>query len=163
MVEDAIDVTAGNEWVERVELARKVVEILGWRMNVVDDNFKTLKEFTLDEIESICKELEGRQWAEFKMKEVITSLDCRLMEELSTIETMKDEIKAHKKGIEVGGSSSFKRDRDAKVEDPKPPMFKGVHDTQEVENFLWHLENYFRCKRLKSDESKINTAMLYLS
>ena len=39
-------------------------------------------------------------------------------------------------------------------------MFKGVRDTQEVENFLWH---YFKFNRLKSDESKINTAVLYLS
>ena len=41
-------------------------------------------------------------------------------------------------------------------------MFKGIHDAQEVENFLWHLENYFKCNRLKSEESKINTSMLYL-
>ncbi|KAL3341327.1 hypothetical protein AABB24_025732 [Solanum stoloniferum] len=40
-------------------------------------------------------------------------------------------------------------------------MFKGVRDAQEVENFLWHLENYFKCNRLKSNES-INTAVLYL-
>ena len=42
-------------------------------------------------------------------------------------------------------------------------MFKGVCDAQELENFLWHLENYFKCNGLKSDESKINTAVLYLS
>ena len=96
------------------------------------------------------------------MKEVITSFKCRLMEALSTNETMKAEIKTIKEGAEVGGSS-FDRDREAKVEAPKPAMFKGVHDTQEVENFLSHLENYFKCNRLKSDESKINTAVLYLS
>ena len=45
----------------------------------------------------------------------------------------------------------------------KPPMFKGFRDAQEVKNFLWHLENYFKCNRLKSDESKIKTAVLYLS
>ena len=41
-------------------------------------------------------------------------------------------------------------------------MFTNVRDAQEMEN-LWHLENYFKCNRLKSDESKINTAVLYLS
>ena len=85
------------------------------------------------------------------------------MESLSTIETMKAEIKALNKGAEVGGSSSFDRDREAKVEAPKPLMFKGVNDVQEVENFLWHLENYFKCNRVKNDENKINTTMLYVS
>ena len=42
-------------------------------------------------------------------------------------------------------------------------MFKGVRDAQEVENFLWHLENYFKCNRVRSDVNKINTAVLYLS
>ncbi|KAG5568075.1 hypothetical protein H5410_064910, partial [Solanum commersonii] len=31
--EEAIDVTAGEEWVSRVEVARQAVEILGRRMN----------------------------------------------------------------------------------------------------------------------------------
>ena len=39
----------------------------------------------------------------------------------------------------------------------------GIRDAQEVENFLWHLENYFKCNRVRSDVNKINTAMLYLS
>ena len=81
---------------------------------------------------------------------------------LSTIETLKAEVKALKEGMEVGRSSSFYRDREDKVKAPKLPMFKGVHDAQEVENFLWHLDNYFKCNRLKSDESKINTTVLYL-
>ncbi|XP_060178022.1 uncharacterized protein LOC132607957 [Lycium barbarum] len=53
--------------------------------------------------------------------------------------------------------------REAKIEAPKPPVFKGVRDAQEAENFLWHLENYFRHGKLRDDEAKINTAVLYLS
>ncbi|XP_049394692.1 uncharacterized protein LOC125858983 [Solanum stenotomum] len=132
-------------------------------MNVADGKFKTLEDFTLEETENIRKELEGRQRAEFEMKEAITSLECRLMEALNTIETMKAEMRTLKDGIEVGGSASPDRDREARVEAPKPPVFKGILDAQEVENFLWHLENYFKCSRVKSDETKINTAVLYLS
>ena len=94
------------------------MEILGRRLNVVDGKFKTLKDFTLEEIKNIRKELEGRQRAEFEMKKVITSL--RLMEALSMIEIMKAEIKALKEGVEVRVSSSLDRDREAKVEAPKP-------------------------------------------
>ena len=64
---------------------------------------------------------------------------------------------------EVGGSSSRYREREARVEAPKPPAFKGVHDAQDVDNFLWHLENYFKCMRVHSYVNKINTAVLYLS
>ncbi|TMW80744.1 hypothetical protein EJD97_015629 [Solanum chilense] len=173
--EDAIDVTTGEEWVARVEVARQAIEILGWRMNVADDKFKTL-----EKTESIRKELDSRQRAEFEMNkaitflecqlmdvlnanEVITSLECRLMKTMSTIETMKAEIKALNEGAKVGGLSSFDQDREAKVEASKPPMFKGVCDAQELENFLWHLENYFKCNRLKNEKNKINTSVLYLS
>ena len=76
---------------------------------------------------------------------------------------MKAAIKTIKEGVETGGSTLPGSDREAKVETPKPPIFKGVCDSQEVENFLWHLKNYFKCSRLKSDENKINTAVLYLS
>lgn len=50
-------------------------EILGRCMNVEDDKFKTLEDFTLEETENIRKELEGHKRAEFQMKEVITSLE----------------------------------------------------------------------------------------
>lgn len=65
--------------------------------------------------------------------------------------------------MEVGGSSSLHQYREAKVEDLKPPMSKEARDTQEVENFSGALENYFKSNKLKCDESKIYTAVLYLS
>ena len=58
MGEDAIDVTAREEWITRVEVVRQAIEILGRRMNVADGKFKTLEDFTLDETENIRKELE---------------------------------------------------------------------------------------------------------
>ena len=66
-----------------------------------------------------------------------------MMQALSTVETMKAEIKALKEGVEVGESSLLDQYKEAKVEAPKPPMLKGSNDVQEVENFLWHLKNYF--------------------
>ena len=65
--------------------------------------------------------------------------------DISKIETVKDEVKVLKDGGEVGGSTSPIYDREARVEAPKPPVFKGFRDMQEVENFLWHLKNYFKC------------------
>lgn len=62
------------------------------------------------------------------MKEAITSLDCWLMDALSTIEMPKDEGKTPEEGVEVGGSTSPDRDREARLEAPKPPIFKGICD-----------------------------------
>ncbi|KAH0729852.1 hypothetical protein KY289_001040 [Solanum tuberosum] len=63
---------------------------------------------------------------------------------------MKAEMKELKEGIEFGGLSSLDKYREAKVEVPKPPMFKDVRDAQEVESFLWHLENYVKCNKFKA-------------
>lgn len=132
-------------------------------MNVADGTLKTLEDFTLEDTNNLRKELEGRQQAELKMKEVITFLECCLIEALSTIETIKVYMKALKDCVEDRGSTSYDRDREAKVKSPKPPIIKGVCDTQDVENLLWNLGNYFKCNRVKSDENQINTVVLYFS
>ena len=84
------------------------------------------------------------------------------MEALSTIETPKAEVKILLEGADTIVSTSHDPDREVILEAPKPPIFKGTHYAQEVENFLWYLENYFKCSRVKSDENNINTVMLYL-
>ncbi|CAN4114525.1 unnamed protein product [Withania somnifera] len=53
--------------------------------------------------------------------------------------------------------------KEAKIEAPKPPVFKGVCDEQEVENFFWHSENHFKYGKVRDDEAKVKIVMLYLS
>lgn len=43
---------------------------------------------------------------------------------------MKAAVKTIKEGVETGGSTLPGSDREAKVETPKPPIFKGVCDSQ---------------------------------
>ncbi|XP_070057874.1 uncharacterized protein [Nicotiana tomentosiformis] len=88
------------------------------------------------------------------------------MEALSTIDAMKAKIESLEEHVSAGvaeAASNVVVTREAKIEAPKPPVFKGVRDAQEVENFLWHLENYFKHGKVKDDEAMINTAVLYLS
>ncbi|XP_070050957.1 uncharacterized protein [Nicotiana tomentosiformis] len=88
------------------------------------------------------------------------------MEALSTIDAMKAKIESLEDHVSDGvteAASNVVVTREAKIEASKPPMFKGFHDAQEVENFLWHLENYFRNGKVRDDEAMINTAVLYLS
>lgn len=60
------------------------------------------------------------------------------------------EIEALKKGIEDGGFVTSNADREVKIEAPKPPMSKGAREAQEVDNFLWPLENCFNCNKVKA-------------
>ena len=78
--EKPINVTPGEKWITRVETVKQAVDIVGQILNVAGSKFKNLKDFTLEETENLCKILEGRQHAEFEMKEAITSLECQLME-----------------------------------------------------------------------------------
>uniref|UniRef100_M1DG19 Uncharacterized protein n=1 Tax=Solanum tuberosum TaxID=4113 RepID=M1DG19_SOLTU len=61
--EEPINVTSRVEWIARVDTARQDVKILGKRLNKVDDKFKTLKDFTLEEKDNIRKELEAHRHA----------------------------------------------------------------------------------------------------
>ena len=95
------------------------------------------------------------------MKEDSKFFECRLIDALSMIAAMRVENKALNEGVYAEGSTSFGRDREAKVEAPKSHMFKGIRDAQEVENLLWHMESYFKCSQVRNNENKINIVVLY--
>ena len=161
--DDVIDVTVGHEWIASVERARLAVEILGQRLNGLDSDVKNLEENSLEEVNTIRKELDLRKRTELELKESITSLEFRLLDATTMIQTLKNKVVALEEEREVAATASLGQERETRVEVPKPPTFKGVRDALEVGNFLWHLENYFRCNRVRSDASKINTVVLFLS
>ncbi|XP_070034590.1 uncharacterized protein [Nicotiana tomentosiformis] len=100
-----------------------------------------------------------------ELRQTITALECKLMEALSTIDAMKAKIESleeHVSACMTDAANNIVVVREAKIEAPIPPVFKGVRDAQEVENFLWHLENYFKHGKVRDDEAMINTAVLYL-
>ncbi|XP_070035444.1 uncharacterized protein [Nicotiana tomentosiformis] len=74
-----------------------------------------------------------------------------------------ESLEEHVNVVMTEAASNVMVTREAKIEAPKPPVFKGVRDAQEVENFLWNLENYLRHGKVRDDEAMINTAVLYLS
>lgn len=61
------------------------------------------------------------------------------MEELSTIDTLKAEVKKHKESGEHGTFMSSDRDSEDRVEALKLSIFRSVCDVEEVDKFLWHL------------------------
>ena len=48
-----------------------------------------------------------------------------------------------------------------RVEVPKPHMFSDKRDAKELDNFLWHMEHYFKVIALTNEATKVHTATLY--
>ncbi|GMI85584.1 hypothetical protein HRI_002227700 [Hibiscus trionum] len=46
---------------------------------------------------------------------------------------------------------------------PKPKKIKGTRSTQEVENFLWRMEQYFKATCIERDAKKVSFASIYLT
>lgn len=51
----------------------------------------------------------------------------------------------------------------SKVEVPKPKPFDGKRDAKEVDNYLWHMERYFKAMAVLEEDAKVRTAVLYLT
>lgn len=82
------------------------------------------------------------------------------MEVLNTINTIKAKMEALEERVNNGMTEATRNVvvmREAKIEAPRTPVIKGVCDTKEVENFLWHLEKYFWHVRMRDDKAKIIT------
>ena len=49
-----------------------------------------------------------------------------------------------------------------RVEVPKPHTFSGRRDAKEIDNFLWHMEHYFKAIVLTDEATKVHVATIYL-
>lgn len=128
------------------------LEIFGKCLNKVDDQFKTFEDFTLEENDNIRKELEGCKYAKLEIRQTITILECRFIEVLSTINAMKAKVKALEKQVNdgvVGAARNVVVMKEAKIEAPKPPMFKRIHDAHEIENFFLAIGELFQAWKSK--------------
>ena len=50
-----------------------------------------------------------------------------------------------------------------RVEAPKPHTFSGKRDAKELDNFLLHMELYFKAIILTNEAAKVHTMTLYLT
>ncbi|MCF8701922.1 retroviral-like aspartic protease family protein, partial [Corynebacterium sp. MC-10] len=152
------DVSPGMEWIMK-ETAQRVAEGLGHRMQRIEDKYEDLEETALEEIANCRKDLDDMRVAE---EETRASLEKKVEAQEKTIMALANELKELKEAMQQGRVAAPAEEREDKVVSPKPPIFKGVRDAQEVENFLWHLEKHFKFTKVCSDEAKINTAIVHL-
>uniref|UniRef100_M0ZNY9 Uncharacterized protein n=1 Tax=Solanum tuberosum TaxID=4113 RepID=M0ZNY9_SOLTU len=73
------DVTLSREWVTKVNAGVDAVEIFGQCLGKVEDTPSVLEGHTLDNIESIRNDLDGRTQSE--MSQTIATLKCKLMDQ----------------------------------------------------------------------------------
>ncbi|XP_039163085.1 uncharacterized protein LOC120290759 [Eucalyptus grandis] len=50
-----------------------------------------------------------------------------------------------------------------RVDTPKPKEFRGSRVAKDVDNFLWYMERYFQAMRINDDQTRVNTASMYLA
>ncbi|WKA03519.1 hypothetical protein VitviT2T_021622 [Vitis vinifera] len=99
-----------------------------------------------------------------KVMTMFASVESR-MEALATrMETRDQEIRQELAIYKTTMSTQVMATHEApRVEVPKPHTFSGKRDAKELDNFLWHMERYFKAIALTDEATKVRTATLYLT
>ena len=86
------------------------------------------------------------------------------MEALATQMESRDQEVRHKLAIYMAVVSAWvmATQEASRVEVLKPQGFSGKRDANELDNFLWHMEQYFEAISLTDEATKVRTATLYL-
>ncbi|KAF2287784.1 hypothetical protein GH714_002711 [Hevea brasiliensis] len=123
----------------------------------------------LEEMDNRIKELNGRL-DEFR-EEVQVAFNAAIDKPTrvgscpSKVKDVDDEMVIMKRAIAQGGvasPSTLPLAMPSKVEVPKQSS-KGISQCQEIDNFLWGLEQYFQAIGIDEDARKIKHAPLYLA
>lgn len=142
-----------------VEIVQQAIELLGHRLNKIDHRKQTFEEHTLEANTRSRRDFNNQLAAE---KEARNALEKQVETLTRAMEAMSAELKMLREAMQQGRLANPVMGRECLIEVPKPPTFAGARDAQEVENFLWHLEKYFRANNVDSDDMKIDATTLYL-
>ncbi|XP_038991121.1 uncharacterized protein LOC120114215 [Hibiscus syriacus] len=84
------------------------------------------------------------------------------VEIMQEVKELKSELLVYKASVlnEVTGEAQAPRPW---IDFPKPKKFKGSRTAQDVENFIWGIEQFFRGMSIKDDTTKVNVASNYLT
>ncbi|GMI69981.1 hypothetical protein HRI_000667400 [Hibiscus trionum] len=88
------------------------------------------------------------------------SLKAELIDLKEVVSVLKSELSIYKSAVTNGVIAS---PSSGLADVPKPRLFKGARSTQEVENFLWGLEQNFKASGIMTDVDKVSTTSIYLA
>ncbi|GMJ01235.1 hypothetical protein HRI_003792700 [Hibiscus trionum] len=137
-----------------------------------DDSVKEVEETQSDEesCSVLVKAIEGkiRDEVENLLGELYDKLDGRDNSLEAEIVSMKEEMKELKNELRIyqvalkSGMLAEVVAPKPKVDAPRPSKFSGSRVAQDVDNFIWGLEQYFCVTGIDDDTTKVNTAFVYL-
>ncbi|XP_020080336.1 uncharacterized protein LOC109704005 [Ananas comosus] len=84
-----------------------------------------------------------------------------LVAQVDEAEDLKTRVTILEKAVARGHEPQ--RESASKVCVPEPQNFRGTHDEKEIDNFLWHMEHYFKALRLNDKAEKVQAASMYLA
>ncbi|KAE8736178.1 cytochrome P450 78A7-like [Hibiscus syriacus] len=132
--------TTNEAMVTRAVMAKKhgsskdVVALFDQRVGRLEDRYNEVNE-TQDSIESHLEKLEYE---------------------------LKSELLVYKVAVLNGVSGEAQAPRPM-IDVPKPKEFKGSRTAQDVENFIWGMEQFFRGMGIEDNTTKVNVALNYLT
>ncbi|GMI64659.1 hypothetical protein HRI_000135200 [Hibiscus trionum] len=131
-----------NESRERLDVVENRLDTLESRGDGRKDDSQELE----DRIETV--ELENRS-----LKDGLTELE-------KAMNVLKVELNIYKTAVANGVVSSPTR---VLADVPKPKEFKGSRDAQEIDTFLWSMNQYFRNTNIVDESTKVNIASSYFT
>ncbi|KAF2308988.1 hypothetical protein GH714_027351 [Hevea brasiliensis] len=118
-----------------------------------------------DALERMASENEALKFAHAEELSALKEENHLLKEEVRKLSVeVKDELVLLKRLVAQGNGTSFTlTNPTARVDVPKPNVFKGSRNAREIDNFLWALEQYFRALGVEEDSRKVDNAPLFLA
>nr|XP_016497969.1 PREDICTED: uncharacterized protein LOC107816746 [Nicotiana tabacum] len=127
------------------------------------DNMRGRDEFpqrALEELEDV-KETLDRLTGEHN--DGLTNLELKLTEIVSALHGEVEALKQQLKAARLAERTDHVTVRETKIEGPKPKEFRGDRNAQDVENFLWRMEDYFEHLNIVDEAAKVRAATMYLT
>ncbi|KAE8665117.1 cytochrome P450 78A7-like [Hibiscus syriacus] len=78
------------------------------------------------------------------------------------VKELKSELFVYKAAVLNGVTGEAQAPR-PRIDVPKPKEYKGSRNSQDVENFIWGMEQFFRGMGIEDDTTKVNVASNYLN
>ncbi|PHT80044.1 hypothetical protein T459_18096 [Capsicum annuum] len=163
---------------KRIVSTEAGLAVLGHRFKTLESNVSALEAAALEGLDEVKADLSEQNK---EHKEGLTSLELKLTEALSALHeefgsklsevmlgqsALQEEVADLKQQLEaarVGGNHGSVAYHDARIEAPKPNVFKGDRNAQDVENFIWQLESYFEHVKIVDGAARIRIATMYFS
>nr|CAD1838613.1 unnamed protein product [Ananas comosus var. bracteatus] len=153
---------------DRLVLLEDIIAKMGERYTEMTDTFKSFNEDVHSMEESVAIAMTTFRIELEKLQGNMTRRDeerKKLIEELVARVDEVDDLRTRVTILEkvVARGHEPQRESVSKVRVPEPQNFRGTRDENEIDNFLWHMERYFKALRLDDEEEKVQAASIYLA